>query len=277
MLNVQKMIASAEECLGWPYVSPGSNNASGIDCSGLFVKIYEDQGASIYHGSNRIYRKYCSETGRINSVSDLQVGMAIFKWKDQKAKGYDDDLGDFVHIGLVVSVNPLKIIHASSDAGCVTTDYKIGKWKFWGKLSAVDYGSSGAIVVRDDPVINQPSTQEEDFIVAIAAVVNGNGKSVKLRNSPSTNEGLYWDIADQTSVVVLKKGDNWSQVRAGGRTGYMMTKFLDFEPEEDFTPADSYVDENGTVVCVFTEEEAQTFVPLLDKLTNQLVKAVGRG
>ena len=48
MLDVQKLITSVEECLGWPYVSPGTNDARGIDCSGLFVKAYRDQGASIY-------------------------------------------------------------------------------------------------------------------------------------------------------------------------------------------------------------------------------------
>ncbi len=48
MLDLNKLCASAEECLGWPYVSPGTNDARGIDCSGLFVKCFRDQGASIY-------------------------------------------------------------------------------------------------------------------------------------------------------------------------------------------------------------------------------------
>ena len=56
MLDVKKLIASVEACLGGPYVSPGTNDSRGIDCSGLFVKAYRDQGASIYHGSNTIYR-----------------------------------------------------------------------------------------------------------------------------------------------------------------------------------------------------------------------------
>ncbi len=47
MLDARKLIASVEECLGWPYVSPGTNDARGIDCSGLFVKAYRAQGASI--------------------------------------------------------------------------------------------------------------------------------------------------------------------------------------------------------------------------------------
>ena len=42
MLDVKKLIKSAEECLVWPYVSPGSNDSRGIDCSGLFVKCFRD-------------------------------------------------------------------------------------------------------------------------------------------------------------------------------------------------------------------------------------------
>ena len=72
MLDVGKLCQSARECLGWPYVSPGSNDRDGIDCSGLFVKVYRDQGASIYHGSNTIYRKYCRKTGRIESSAQLK-------------------------------------------------------------------------------------------------------------------------------------------------------------------------------------------------------------
>ena len=50
---------------------------------------------------------------------------------------FADGQGDFQHIGLVCSVNPLRIVHASSAAGCVTTDTKLGKWAFWGWLKDV--------------------------------------------------------------------------------------------------------------------------------------------
>ena len=137
MLDRNKLIASVEECLGWPYVSPGTNDSRGIDCSGLFVKAYRDQGASIYHGSNTIYRKYCSEKGKLSSVSQLKPGMAVFKWNPNTPEKFNDGLGDFQHIGLVTSVNPLRIVHASYAAGCVTTDEKLGKWAYWGWLKDV--------------------------------------------------------------------------------------------------------------------------------------------
>lgn len=221
MLNVQKMIASAEEALGWPYVSPGSNDASGIDCSGLFVKIYRDQGASIYHGSNRIYRKYCKEKGQIRSVSDLQPGMAVFKWKDRTPKGYNDDLGDFHHIGLVVSAKPLRIIHASSAKGKVVTDTKLGQWSHWGMLSDVAYQTSD----RSD--IEMPEEVNE----VLAVVTAESGSSVKMRAKPSTSSGVYWDIPVGATVILLEREEDWSHIRYGTKTGYMMTKFLQVQGE----------------------------------------------
>ena len=68
--------------------------------------------------------------------------MAVFKWKPETPSKFHDDLGDFCHIGLVISTTPLQIIHASSDAGCVTIDRSLGKWKYWGKLKNVDYGGT---------------------------------------------------------------------------------------------------------------------------------------
>ena len=223
MLNIEKMIDSAQEALGWPYVSPGSNDKNGIDCSGLFVKIYQDQGAKIAHGSNTIYRQYCTDDkGPIIQPSQLKPGMAIFKHKDQDTEKYPDGLGDFCHIGLVISGNPLRIIHASSEAGCVTTDTKLGKWKYYGKLKDVDYSESAP----DDP-------DEEPYeALCFATVYSDNRKSVKLRAKPSTSCKLYDYIPFGSIVEITKQdisgdGEKWCQVNYKSRTGwYMMSKFL---------------------------------------------------
>lgn len=219
MLDVNRMIVSAKEALGWPYVSPGSNDQSGIDCSGLFVKIYRDQGASIYHGSNKIYRKYCSEKGQLTSASQLLPGMAVFKWKDQQPSNYADNLGDFSHIGLVVSVNPLQIIHASSAAGYVITDTKIGKWAYWGKLKDVNYKDNTQDNKQDNKDGGEPK-------LVTATVYSENGKPVKMRARPSTASNTYWEVPSGTIVYVLDDGDEWSAIQYGERSGYMMSKFL---------------------------------------------------
>ncbi len=138
MIDIEKLIADFEDCIGWPYESPGSNDERGIDCSGMFVRAYRLQGQRIYHGSNTIWRKFLSEKGPIDSVKDLKPGMAVFKWKKETPSRYDDDEGDFCHIGLVTSVDPLRIVHASTEGMQVKADKRIGKWKYWGVLAAAD-------------------------------------------------------------------------------------------------------------------------------------------
>lgn len=56
------------------------------------------------------------------------------------------------------------------------------------------------------------------------ATVKGGG--LNLRQTPSLNAkvlGQYWT---GTWVEILEKGDTWSKVKVGGKTGYMMSKYL---------------------------------------------------
>ena len=260
MLDLRKMIASAYECLGWPYVSPGSNDANGIDCSGLFVKMYRDQGARIYHGSNTIYREYCTEDkGEIRDISQLEVGMAVFKWNPHTPEKFHDDLGDFQHIGFVVGVGPLKIIHASSAAGCVTIDEKLGKWKYFGKLKDVDYSGG----VEPGPGPEPAPVPEPAPEVVYATVYSDNRKPVKMRAKASASCRLYDDVPFGAIVEVTERdccvanGETWSQVNYGNRRGwYMMSKFLLID--ETSIPGISGKDDGFCSVMIpwISEEEA---------------------
>jgi len=138
-ISVDGLIASVESAMGWPYVSPGTNDSRGIDCSGLLVYAYRRAGQSIYHGSNTIARKYVHKLEPLTSVKQLQRGMAVFKWNPNTPSKFSDGRGDFQHVGVVTRTNPLRIVHASSAAGKVVADSKIGKWKYCAYLDAVDY------------------------------------------------------------------------------------------------------------------------------------------
>ncbi len=148
MINIQQLIRDFEACIGWPYASPGTNDQRGIDCSGMFVRAYRLQGERIYHGSNTIWRKHLGRKGRILSEADLEPGMAVFKWRAATPSKFDDDEGDFCHIGLVTSVHPLRIVHASTEGMQVKADSRIGKWKYWGVLSAAEAPSDPAAPSR---------------------------------------------------------------------------------------------------------------------------------
>ena len=136
MININKLITDFEDCLGWPYASPGTNDQRGIDSSGLLFRACRLQGRRISRSINSIWRSHLQEKGCISGLSDLQPGMCVFKWKPGTPLRFDDREGNFFHIGLVTSVSPLRIIHASSADMKVKTDYRIGSWKYWGILSS---------------------------------------------------------------------------------------------------------------------------------------------
>lgn len=233
MLNITKLNESAMECLGWPYVSPGTNDQNGIDCSGLFVKMYRDQGARIYHGSNTIYHEYCSETGKLTSEKQLQTGMAIFKLKawtesDKGNKWYGKDPGNLSHIGYVLSTNPLQIIHASSAAGEVTIDTKIGKWACWGKLKAVDYGTEPSPDPGPSPE-PEPEPEPQKWMVVYAE----NGKPVNMRAKPNLKAALVDKLPVGTTVRWLKEdGAGWAYIQRANKLGWMLECFL----VDEYTP-----------------------------------------
>ena len=142
-LDLDKLCQDFEDCLGWPYASPGGTgrdcSQSGIDCSGMFVRAYKLQGSTIYHGSNAIWRRHLRAKGKLTKASQLRKGMAVFKWNERTPARYKDGLGDFQHIGLVTSVHPLRIVHASTEGKrVVKADTRYTKrWRYWGWLDAL--------------------------------------------------------------------------------------------------------------------------------------------
>lgn len=206
-IPANKLIASCEEAMGWPYVSPGSNDARGIDCSGLLVRAFRMNGGSIYHGSNTIYRQYLTEKGKLTSAAQLIPGMAVFKWNPNTPSKFNDGLGDFQHVGIVARTNPLRIIHASSAAGKVVADTKIGKWKYWGRLKGVDYGGENMGILDDivNAINGKPAQQQATTATDLGTVAAAAGTSsvAAATSSPKGEEGA---VTGYTRTVTAPDG-----------------------------------------------------------------------
>lgn len=226
MIPVRKLIQVFHSMLGWPYVTPGTSNAKGIDCSGAFVYAYRQFGERIYHGSNRIARIYCREMKRVTASTRLEPGMAIFKSRSDlsRMKGeykpggayYDPNLTeDFYHIGLVVSVEPLQIINATPPK--VRIDDRLSRWQWAGYLKAVDYSPA------------DPETGE-----TCAQVTAESGSTVNIRKKPSLKAAVLAKVPLGQRVAVREKTNmEWWKVAYLQFTGYMMRKFLKTEEGEN--------------------------------------------
>lgn len=99
------------------------------DCSGLFVWAYKQLGASIYHGSNTIWKKYTTpRKGKVSDLTTIRPGTAVFQYRESD--------GNRHHIGLYIGSG--KCIEAKGTAyGVVRSD--LSQWDEYGELSDVDY------------------------------------------------------------------------------------------------------------------------------------------
>ncbi len=222
MISVEQIVSAFRDIIGWPYASPGSNDENGIDCSGAFSRAYAMYGYSIYHGSNRIVREYCSDVSEFTGASQLVPGMAVLKYRtdlsqlsDQYKPGgayYDPSLPyDYYHIGLVCSVNPLQIIHATTPAAKMDTDLS-GGWRIAGYLNQVDYVGPGPTPTP---------------VPKCAVTTAASGSTVNLRRSPSKQSTVLARVPLGETVAVNSAYDaTWWNVSYQKYTGYMMSEFL---------------------------------------------------
>lgn len=184
----------------------------------MFVRAYALQNARIAHGSNTIWRDgSLSEKGVLTQVSQLEKGMAVFlckAWteKDKSNKYYGDPEGNMSHIGLVVSVNPLRIIDASYSAGKVreTKVMKTVGWNRWGKLKAVDYTGT---------------TEETEEKKNVGYRVTGG--TLNVRKAPAKSATRLGQLPNGTDVEVLTNMGTWCKISYKNGIGYVMTQYLE--------------------------------------------------
>ena len=108
------------------------------DCSGMFYWAFKQLGGYMYHGSDTMYRKYCTDKGELKSGKrtdgqGLKPGTAVFVWKEAKGK--------YTHVGLYVG-NGMVIEAAGAQKGVISGKVSNKKWTHWGELKGVDYSGT---------------------------------------------------------------------------------------------------------------------------------------
>lgn len=160
------------------YELGGDGSDGTCDCVGLCIGALRRGGVKYknLHGTNWAARNEAVELWKIDRVSDLRVGDTVLKayepgdanWNLPARYANDPDQRDYYHAGVVVSVNPLRIVHMTSPTA--KTDTTLGKWRFaflWRQLSSgnsttqesefmdtVKYGSRGEDVIALQNALN---------------------------------------------------------------------------------------------------------------------------
>ena len=195
------------------YQSGADGQSGGCDCIGLIIGAVRMLGETWQgtHGSNYAARYRMGSLAPVTDKAQLQLGQLVYKCRERGDSRYalpdryknHPDSRDYYHVGVVMSVSPLEILHCST--GGIHRDTALGAWRYAGELDTVT-----------EDVVSYPMT-----------VHSVNGGSVNLRQSPAQSAPRLALIPCGTTVSVLSHADeNWDLVEALGKVGYMMRSFL---------------------------------------------------
>lgn len=225
-VDVKTFLAKVEQIAAEEpsYRSGGSGTDGTCDCIGLIIGAIRRAGGSWRgtHGSNYAARNEVTYLNPINSASLLMVGEAVFKAYspgDEKynlPSAYDSnsDKRDYYHVGVVISVDPLRIRHMTTPKPKIDTS--IGKWKYHGWLKKIGEGTTGE-QPGELPEMNEP------------VYFRGGNESapIRMRSGPSTDRKIIADIPQGTDGFLLEVVDEkWSKVQVNGKTGYVQQVFI---------------------------------------------------
>lgn len=262
-----------------PVYDNGGTGADGTcDCIGMIMGAMYRAGQSKYalHSTNYFARSQTVDPIDNLTVDDLIVGMVVYKYRNSRESGYNlpirnqvggrdynGDLRDYYHVGVVMSISPLVIMHCTSSGGVngITTDSKLGQWKYGGKLKHVDY---------DD------YDESEATIVGLAGktcTVVSDG-ALNLRKTANKSGTRIMQIPEGEQVYCYTDTGTWAKVKYDANeksnVGYVMSKYLDEAEDQDGdtgeTDETNSADEDGTVTLHLTAEEAETLKSILQKL-----------
>lgn len=191
------------------------------DCIGLNVGAMKilGKGWAGVHGTNYTVRHKLKDKVHLNSADDLKIGMLVFKCRAPGEKGYDlpsdyrssADQNDYYHVGTVIALNPVEIIHCTSVPGGIKVDDKLGTWKLGGMLKDI-----GENVPQQDI--------SEDKGMYIATLHAPQGDTVNVRNE----KGAFvkrLPVGSEVEVISVKDGKAY--VKYGeDKYGYIKTEFL---------------------------------------------------
>ena len=202
----------------------------------------------------------------------------------EPAKYRHDGIGNASHIGIVTH-RDAGAIHSSASRGCVAwskfSDKSIsGGWNRIGLLKCFDYGK--VINWTLDHSGAAPADQNEREGKPMQGIVTAqSGSTVNLRKSPSLSAALVERVPIGADIDIIELGDTWSKVEANGKTGYMMTEFIQLDgevvPGEDEQLPAVEPDPDGAVQLRVSYESLAAAYPFLKAICDQIVELVGRG
>ena len=230
--SAEALSRAGDKYLGRPY--------SEMDCQAFIEQCLEDVGVRIdLKGSNAWYRKCLAEGWAgtpeecVKAFGCVPKGAFLFILAfdgGEEKRGYRDGKGNASHIGLKTGRGK-GAIHSGASRGCVAESefhdrtVKNGGWNQVGLWNRLDYGKAiGSFPGQKEA--GGTEAAEKGGQSMRGRTFAENGRPVNLRKGP----GIQFALADRypvgTAVRITGETGDWYAVTVGGRTGWIMKRFV---------------------------------------------------
>ncbi len=278
---------AGDKYIGRPY--------SEMDCQAFVERCMRDCGIHEDLAGSNAWIRQVMRNGWVGTPEEctrtfgqIPKGALLFILKNdgkEPGKYRGDGIGNASHIGIYTGRND-GAIHSSSSRGQVCYSKFAGKsikggWNRVGLYDRFDYGKSINWVLEHNGIGGEPPAENSEVIPLNGKVISENGKPVKLRQKPSTNCAVYWEIPVGADLVIMERGESWSKCATGGLVGWMMNQFiqLDEEPpaENQGTDEEIMTDPDTLVTIRLTAAQVSALYPVMQEIMKQITEQAGRG
>ena len=197
------------------------------DCSGLFTWAFRQLGGEMYHGSDTMYRKWCTDHGELKKGArtdgrTLKPGTAVFVFNGEK----------YSHVGLFIGGGWV-IEAANTQSGVIKSKVTASKWKYWGELKGVDYAAAdpaGQLPeedAKDDAMPTLRKGSKGDAVKQLQTLLKQRGYSLG-------SWGVDGDFGKATEAAVKQFQRDWG-LEVDGIAGPQTWKMLMSTPAKAVT------------------------------------------
>ena len=172
------------------------------DCSGLFSWAFKQLGGYMYHGSNTMWRDYCTKKGPLKAGKrtdgeELLPGTAVFTGESEDVHGH---VGLYVGGGFVIEAK-------GTQSGVVTSKITDKRWNWWGELKGVQYTQGDVPAEPAPPASDARPTIKKgsrgEYVTLLQTMLINRGYSV----GSSGADGVFGTKTDQAVRTFQKAAD----------------------------------------------------------------------
>jgi len=196
------------------------------DCAQLTRAVAKAASVTLVSGATSQWEK--TDWAERGEISTIPEGKTVFVFRQNKTNP-----NVMQHTG--VALGDGTCVHARGTAyGVVRQTMAEHAWTHWAM-----------------PRWGEPEKEDESMYKAY--VMADTGSTVNMRSSPARSGSIVMQVTLETVVDVLGEDGSWSKIREpGGKTGWMMTAYLQRKTDEDAQETgDKAPDDASDVVTVF--------------------------